>query len=377
MNTVYLDSAATTSLDERVLDQMLPFLRGVYGNPSSIHSAGRSARLAIEESRKKVATLLGGKPAEFFFTSCGTESTNTVFQAVLRSLNCKHIITSPIEHHATLRTAEHLAKEFGAELHFCKHDQHGEIDYEHLATLVKKCSQKGKTFMSIMHANNESGVINDIERIGNISKEHGVLFHSDMVQTIGHVDIRFDEIPVDFASASAHKFHGPKGKGLLYISGDVKLEPLLLGGGQERNMRAGTEDVPGIVGFASALEFAIEEKEKENEHCGHLKEYCWNLLQDTFGEDVRLTSTAPNTLPRVLSVLFPQNEKTEMLQMALDIKGIAVSGGSACSSGAVGGSHVINVLEETPCVPLRISFCKWNTEADVDAFLKAMKEILL
>ena len=376
MNTVYLDSAATTSLDERVLNEMLPYLRGVYGNPSSIHSAGRSAKLAIEESRKKVASLLGGKPAEFFFTSCGTESTNTVFQAVLRSLKCAHIITSPIEHHATLRTAEVLSKEFGPELHFCEHNTNGEIDYEHLAALIKDCAGKGKTFLSIMHANNELGLINDINRIGNMCKESDVLFHSDMVQTIGHLNVDFNELPVDFASASAHKFHGPKGKGLLYINANVKLEALILGGGQERNMRAGTEDIAGIVGFAKALEFSLDEEKKENEHCASLKSYCWDLLQETFDE-IRLATNAPETLTRVLSILFPLNEKTEILQMALDIKGIAVSGGSACSSGALGGSHVTNALQDVPCVPLRVSFCKWNTKADVDALIQALKEILL
>lgn len=376
MSTVYLDNAATTALDERVLNEMIPYYKEVYGNPSSIHSAGRGARLAVEESRKKVAQLLGGKPAEFFFTSCGTESTNTVFQAVIRSGKCAQIITSPIEHHATLYCAQNLAAEFDVALHFCKHTDNGEIDYNHLATLIKNCSAKGKTFMSIMHANNELGIINDVERMGNLCKEHEVLFHSDMVQTVGHLDVDLSKLPVQFVSASAHKFHGPKGKGLLYISSDTKIEPLIVGGGQERNMRAGTEDVPGIVGFAKSLELAIEDKENENKHCSQLKKYCWDLLVANF-KDVQRTTNCETTLPRVLSITFPISSKTEMLQMALDIKGIAVSGGSACSSGAMGGSHVINHIWAEPCVPLRISFCKWNTKDDVERLITAMKEIIL
>ena len=375
MKHIYLDNAATTALDQRVLDQMLPYFTQDYGNPSSIHAAGRKTRLAIEESRKKVAKLLHCKPAEIFFTSCGTESTNTVLQAAVNSLGCKKIITSPIEHHATLHTAEVLCQQNEIELHFIKHDSTGCIDYDHLINLVKDCSAEAKTLVTIMHANNEIGVVNDISKIGKACAEYGAFFHSDMVQTIGHMPIELSKLPVHFASASAHKFHGPKGSGMLYVQGDVKLNPFVLGGGQERNMRAGTENVAGIVGFAAALDLAIGEMQKENEHTQMLKDYAWQQLQDTFPE-IGLNGCLDKSLPRVLNVLLPANEKTEMLQMSLDIKGIAISGGSACSSGALGGSHVINTISEKPGVPLRISFCKSNTKDDIDYLINTMKEVL-
>jgi cysteine desulfurase len=372
---VYLDNAATTALDPRVLEKMLPYFTEVYGNPSAIHGMGRSARLAIEESRKKVAQLLVAKPAEIFFTSCGTESTNTVLQAAVRHLGCKHIITSPIEHHATLHTAEKLGEEFDVQVHLCKHQSNGEVDYEDLKILIEKCAADAKTMVSIMHANNEIGIINDIERIGNIVDENGAFFHTDMVQTVGHVDISLSDLPVHFASASAHKFHGPKGKGMLYICSTKKIEPFLLGGGQERNMRAGTEDVAGIVGFARALELSLEDIESENTHCLNLKKYCWEELLKSIPA-IKKSTVCENTLSRVLSVLLPHTSNTEMLQMSLDIKGIAVSGGSACSSGALGGSHVINFIQKDACVPLRISFSKWNTKKEVDELIDALKSLL-
>lgn len=372
---VYLDNAATTALDQRVLDKMLPFLTNEYGNPSSIHSSGRTSRLAIEESRKAVARLLDCKPAEIFFTSCGTESTNTVFQAAVRSLACKQIITSPIEHHATLNTAEILCKEFGVELHFAKHASDGRIDYTHLSQLIKDVSSKGKTFVSIMHANNEIGTINEIEKIGNSCREVGALLHCDMVQTVGHLELSLQALPVDFASGSAHKFHGPKGNGILYVNSQLKINPFILGGGQERNIRAGTENVAGIVGFAAALELAIAEQDIENEQTAILKKYAWDKLQSVFPE-ITLNGRLEYSLPRVLNISLPQNEKTEMLQMLLDIKGIAISGGSACSSGALGGSHVINHISDSPNVPLRISFCKWNTKEDIDYLVNSIKKVL-
>jgi len=372
---VYLDNAATTALDTRVLKEMLPYFTEVYGNPSAIHGMGRKAKLALEEARKKVAHLLDAKPAEVFFTSCGTESTNTVLQAAVRELKCKHIITSPIEHHATLHTAEKLGEEFGVQVHFCKHQSNGEIDYDDLKMLINKHASHTKIMVSIMHANNEIGIINDIERIGNIVKENDAYFHSDMVQTVGHLPISLSKLPIHFASASAHKFHGPKGKGMLYICGSKKIAPLLLGGGQERNMRAGTEDLAGIVGFAKALELSLEDREMEQNHCITLKKYCWEQLANSVSA-IKKSTDYENTLARVLSVLLPHNPNTEMLQMSLDIKGIAVSGGSACSSGALGGSHVINYIEKEACVPLRISFSKWSTTQEIDELVSALKASL-
>lgn len=371
---IYLDNAATTALDARVLDAMLPYLQSEYGNPSSIHGPGRTARLAIEESRKKVATLLDCAPAEIFFTSCGTESTNTILNGAVDSLGCSHIITSPIEHHATLFTAENIAKIKGVALLFVKHHNDGTIDLDDFQRCLSQCPQH-KTLVSFMHANNEIGTINQIELIGEYCAAHGAFFHSDMVQTVGHKSISLKQTPVHFASASAHKFHGPKGTGIMYINGSVKILPYIIGGGQERNMRAGTENVAGIVGFASALAFALDDMEAENQHTAILKDYCWKQLLETFPA-ISLNGNLSEALPRVLNILMPLSEKAEMLQMALDIKGIAISGGSACSSGALGGSHVINHLSKKAGVPLRISFSKWNTTEDVDQLLKAMKEIM-
>lgn len=375
MQNIYLDNAATTALDKRVLAEMLPYLTEEYGNPSAIHGPGRRTRLAIEESRKTVATLLDAKPAEIFFTSCGTESTNTVLQGIVKGLKCKHIITSPIEHHATLRSAEILCQEYDLKLHYCKHDHDGVIDYDHLHDLISSCAAKGKTFVSIMHANNELGIINDIVRIGTCCKEATAYFHTDMVQTIGHIPISLNDLAVDFVSGSSHKFHGPKGKGLLYVNSNVQIQPMILGGGQERNMRAGTEDVAGVVGFAKALSLAIEDMEVENRETKLLKDYCLGKLKSHFLE-LKEASQAENKLPRVLTVLFKPTPKTEMLQMSLDMKGVAVSGGSACSSGAMGGSHVINHLNKEACVPLRISFCKWNTKEEVDYLIESIVSIL-
>jgi cysteine desulfurase len=270
---------------------------------------------------------------------------------------------------------EILSKEFGVELIFCQHDANGEINYNHLVGAIKESTPKGKTLVSIMHANNEIGVINDIQRIGLLCQENGALFHSDMVQTIGHLDVSLSNFNIDFASLSAHKFHGPKGNGALYIKSEVSIDPIIIGGGQERNMRAGTEDVAGIVGLAKALSLAIEDQEKEDKHCNALKLLCFDLLKESINE-VSLSTNNKESLSRVLNVVFPVNPKTEMLQMALDIKGFAVSGGSACSSGALGGSHVIQHLHSSPCVPLRISFSKWNTKGEVEKLVKTIKELL-
>ena len=248
MNRIYFDNAATTAIEPKVVEAMLPYLQNNFGNPSSIYSFGRETRLAIENARKTVAKILNAHPAEIFFTSGGTESSNTAITASVRDLGCKHIITSPIEHHATLHTVEYLDNRDEVTVSYVKVLPNGHIDLEHLEQLL--AASEEKTLVTLMHANNEIGNITDLHAVGNLCKQYNAIFHSDTVQTIGHFPFDLRNTPIHFLSGSAHKFHGPKGAGLLYINENVQIKPYIHGGGQERNMRAGTENVYGIVGFS-------------------------------------------------------------------------------------------------------------------------------
>ncbi len=375
MERIYFDNAATTSLDPQVLEAMMPFMTEKFGNPSSIYSYGRETRMAIEQARKSVAKILGARPAEIFFTSGGTESSNTILQAAIHDLGCKHIISSPIEHHATLHTVEHLAKHAGVKLSWVHILPNGHIDTAHLEQLLSENPEKA--IVSIMHANNEIGNMIDIEAIGSICKKHNAYFHSDTVQTVGHFPFKLSEMPVDFITGAGHKFHGPKGIGMLYINENIKISPLVHGGAQERNMRAGTENLYGIIGFAKALELATANYEKESVYIQSLKQYMHDQLiakipgvsfnGDTFGK----------SLYTLLSVNFPKNEKTEMILFNLDMKQICASGGSACSSGAQQGSHVIQALEKgDDIVTIRFSFSKHNTQQEIDTVIEALSTML-
>ena len=374
MERIYFDNAATTPLDPKVLEAMLPFMTEKFGNPSSIYSYGRETRMAIEQARKTVAAILGAKPAEIFFTSGGTESSNTILHAAINDLGCKHIISSPIEHHATLHTVEHLAKTAGIKLSWVKILPTGHIDLSNLESLLSENSEKA--IVSIMHANNEIGNMIDLHATGSICKKYKAYFHSDTVQTVGHFPFNLKETPVDFITGAGHKFHGPKGIGILYINEQVKITPLIHGGSQERNMRAGTENLYGIIGFAKALELATETYEKDSQHMQSLKKYMHNELikniegvsfnGDPFGQ----------SLYTLLSVNFPKNEQTEMLLFNLDMNQICASGGSACSSGAQQGSHVIKAINSDENITtIRFSFSKQNTTEEIDkvvSFLKTM-----
>jgi cysteine desulfurase len=374
MERIYFDNAATTSLDPRVLEAMLPFMTEKFGNPSSIYSYGRETRMAIEQARKLVASILGAKPAEIFFTSGGTESSNTILHAAINDLGCKHIISSPIEHHATLHTVEHLAKTAGIKLSWVKILPTGHIDLSNLESLLSENPEKA--IVSIMHANNEIGNMIDLHATGSLCKKYNAYFHSDTVQTVGHFPFNLKETPVDFITGAGHKFHGPKGIGILYINEQVKITPLIHGGSQERNMRAGTENLYGIIGFAKALELATETYEKDSQHMQSLKKYMHDALikniqgvsfnGDPFGQ----------SLYTLLSVNFPKNEQTEMLLFNLDMNQICASGGSACSSGAQQGSHVIKAINtDENITTIRFSFSKHNTTEEIDkvvSFLKTM-----
>ncbi|MCX6212070.1 MAG: cysteine desulfurase family protein [Bacteroidetes bacterium] len=375
MDRIYFDNAASTPLDPLVLEAMMPFLSAQFGNPSSIYSYGRETRMAIEQARKSVAKNLGARPSEIFFTSGGTESTNTILNAAIENLGCTHIISSPIEHHATLHTVLHLAKKENITLSFVQILPNGHIDMAHLEALLNE--HPVKTIVTIMHANNEIGNMIELNEIGALCKKHNAYFHSDTVQTVGHFAFDLSHTPVDFITGASHKFHGPKGIGILYINENIKINPFIHGGAQERNMRAGTENVYGIVGFAKALEIATANYEKDSHYISALKKYLYDALiakipgisfnGDPFG----------NSLYNLLSVNFPKSEKTEMLLFNLDIHHICASGGSACSSGAQQGSHVIQALNKgTDIVTVRFSFSKHNTKAEIDTVVHTLTSLL-
>lgn len=375
-NRVYFDNAATTAIDPEVIEAMMPYLTNHFGNPSSIYSYGRETRLAIENARKSVAKLLGVKPANIFFTSGGTESNNTAIAASIRDLQCNHIITSLIEHHAVLHTVEHYGKEKDITVSYVKLKENGHVDLQDLETQLASLAQEGrKCLVSLMHANNEIGVLLPIAEVGELCKKHGAIFHSDCVQTVGHYPLNLSELHVHFISAAAHKFHGPKGVGLLYVHDDINIRPFIFGGGQERNMRAGTENVYGVVGFAKALEIAMRDFAETSAYINDLKHYMADSIKNTF-EGVSF-NCGSNSLYTVLSVCFPKNDKSEFLLMNLDMKGICASGGSACSSGADAGSHVMKALNKTDkYVTVRFSFSKNNTRAEVDQVVAQLKELL-
>jgi cysteine desulfurase len=372
---IYFDNAATTALDPQVLEAMLPFLTEKFGNPSSIYSYGRETRMAIEQSRKSVAKILNAHPAEIFFTSGGTESSNTAITAAARDLGCKHIITSSIEHHATLHCVEYIDKMDWAKVSYVKLLPNGHIDMDDLEKLL--ASTEEKTLVTLMHANNEIGNILDIKAVGDLCKLYNAIFHSDTVQTVGHYNFDLRNTGVHFITGAAHKFHGPKGVGILYINENVRIQPFVHGGGQERNMRAGTENLYGIVGFAKALEMATASHEEDAAYIGTLKYY----MHDQLKKNIRGVSfngdVLGNSLYTVLNAGFPKTERSEMLLFNLDIHHICASGGSACTSGADAGSHVIRAINNNPNqLAVRFSFSKHNTKSEVDKVVSKLIELL-
>ncbi len=375
MERIYLDNAATTALDPAVLTAMMPYLTTQFGNPSSIYSYGRESRMAIENARKTVAKILNAHPAEIFFTSGGTESSNTAIRAAVRDLGCKHIISSVIEHHATTHTIEHLHKTGEAALSYVKLLPNGHIDLEDLEQLL--ASSTDKCLVTLMHANNEIGNMININEVGNICKKYNAIFHSDTVQTVGHFPFDLRNTPVHFITGAGHKFHGPKGVGILYINENIKITPFVHGGSQERNMRAGTENLYGIIGFAKALEIATSEYEKESVFINGLKLYMMEQLQSII-EGVSFNGDPlGSSLYAVLSTSFPKTEKSEMILFNMDINNICASGGSACTSGADQGSHVIRAINNNPNqITVRFSFCKNNTKAEIDHVVEKLKELI-
>ena len=374
MKKIYLDNAATTKLDEQVFDAMLPYLKDEFGNPSSIHSFGRKTRTAIETARKSVAKLLNATPAEIFFTSGGTEADNMAIVQTISTQKITHAISSRIEHHAVEHTLQVLEKEGKIKLSWVNIDGKGNVDLQHLENLLQN---NERSFVSLMHANNEIGTLLPIEKVGELCKKYNAVFHSDTVQTMGHYAMDLKALNVHLVTCAAHKFHGPKGVGFLYINHELKINPFIHGGAQERNMRGGTENVAGIIGLAKALELCNTEMNVHQQQIQELKTYMRNQIQ------LHIPGTAINgeedskSLYTVLNCCFPKSEKGEMLLFNLDIHGIAASGGSACSSGSNQGSHVLRGIGadmERPSV--RFSFSKFNTKEEIDQVIGKLKELL-
>lgn len=372
---IYMDNAATTPLDTAVLDVMMPYLTTHFGNPSSIYSYGRETRLAVENARKTVAKILNAHPSEIFFTSGGTESSNTAITAAVRDLGCRHIITSPIEHHATMHTVELLHQRGEATVSYVKILPSGHIDMNDLEKLLSE--SKEKTLVTLLHANNEIGNLLSIKKVGELCEKYNAIFHCDTVQTVGHYPINVKDIKVHFINGAGHKFHGPKGVGILYVNENVKIKPFINGGSQERNMRAGTENIYGIVGFAKALQLATDNYEKDSAYILELKKYMHDKLVAAIPGVVFNGDALGKSLYTVLNVGFPKTEKSEMILFNLDINNICVSGGSACTSGANQGSHVIAAFKpDADEVAIRFSFSKENTKEEVDVVIEKLKELL-
>ncbi|MFL3000701.1 MAG: cysteine desulfurase family protein [Cytophagales bacterium] len=372
---VYFDNAATTPIEKKVLDKMLPFMEDGYGNPSSIHKRGREIKSAIEKSRTMVADILCCEPGEIFFTSGGTEADNMFLINTVHEKNIDTIITSKIEHHAVLHCCDFLNKSYNTNIKYVKIDEKGKVDLEDLENLIKK---NKNSIVSLMHGNNEIGNINNLKQLSKVCEQHRVILHSDTVQTVGHYPINLNEIEIHGIVGSAHKFHGPKGIGFLYLNNKHKISPFIHGGAQERNMRGGTENVYGIVGLSEALSLASEEMEDHKTKILSLKKHMISSLKNKI-KGVRfngLSESTDDSLYTVLNVSIPEIEDQQMFLFNLDINNIAASAGSACTSGSDSGSHVLNEIRtEKRHVNVRFSFSKYNTIEEADYVVEKIMEI--
>jgi len=376
MNRIYLDNAATTPIDKAVIEAMLPMMEMNFGNPSSIHGHGREVRSAVERARKTIAGLLNASPAEITFTSGGTEADNMAIIRSVEKFKITHAITSSLEHHAVLHTLEYLAKQGKIKLNFVDLDSKGHIDLNHLEELLR---DNPKTLVSLMHGNNEVGNLLDMNIVGQLCEDYEAIFHSDTVQTMGHYRHDLQQLKIDFLVGAAHKFHGPKGIGFLYINSKNKIQPLIHGGSQERNMRGGTENVYGIVGMAKALEIAYSDMDEHRQHIEGLKQRMIVKLRQNI-EDLQFNGDSDNlekSLYTVLNVGFPPSNEGDMFIFNLDINKISVSGGSACTSGSDIGSHVLTALNTSLDRPsVRFSFSKYNTPEEIDFVVDKLVELV-
>ncbi|MEX2231310.1 MAG: cysteine desulfurase family protein [Cyclobacteriaceae bacterium] len=373
---IYLDNAATTPLDPEVFDAIRPFMLDHFGNPSSTHSHGRKVRAGIESARKKVAELLNCTPGEIIFTSGGTEADNAILVGAVETYGVKNIISSPIEHHAVTHTLENLVKKNPVEVHMVNLDEKGYVDMAHLETLLQKYD---RALITLMHANNEIGNLLDLQGASELADKYNAYFHSDTVQTVGHYKHDLKKTKVHGMTAAAHKFHGLKGVGFKFIRRDKKILPFVYGGSQERNMRGGTENVYGIIGLAKALEIAYRDMEEHTRYIKGLKKRMIEKLRHTIpGIDFHGDSeNLERSLYTVLNVSLPESEENNMLLFNLDLQGISASGGSACSSGATQGSHVLGALYPgSRRGAVRFSFSKYNTPEEIDYTVNKLAELM-
>ena len=375
MKRIYLDNAATTPISDEVLEAMLPFLREQFGNPSSTHAEGRTARAAVERSRRNIARLIAASPSEIFFTSGGTEANNTALKGSVRNLGVKRIISSSIEHACVKNSIAALVRDEAIRFDLVKIDHFGRVDLNHLEDLL---SEDYTTLVTLMHSNNEIGTLNNIAAIAELCKQKGAYFHTDTVQTLGYFDIKTQNMPIHFLSGSAHKLHGPKGIGFLYVNKNIHITPLIDGGGQERALRSGTENVPGIIGFGKAVEIAEKEMLLWKNCISSLKQYFVDGLLRLFPEKVSFNGDVNgDSHYKVLSVNFDTVVPAEMLLFKLDLAGISASGGSACSSGAMKASAVISALGvPSHLKTVRFSFSHYLSNNEIDFTLEKLKEII-
>jgi cysteine desulfurase len=380
MSKIYFDNAATTKIDSIVIDQMQTVMRENYGNPNSTHSLGRSSRTLIEKARKTIASEFNVSASEIFFTSCGTESDNMVLVSAVRDLGVKTIVTSRIEHKAVLNVADFLKETESIEILYVDILKNGLIDYDHLENILENC--KNKSLVSLMHINNEIGSILDLEKVGNFCKKYNSLFHSDTVQSIGKYKFNLSDLNIDFIVGSAHKFHGPKGIGFVYINKKLNLNPLIIGGNQERGMRAGTESVHNIVGMQTAFENSYSNLEANNKYILNLKLNFIKSIKKAIPK-IKFNGSCENNLNSsfsILNICLPMNEdQSILLEFNLDIKGISCSRGSACQSGSNQGSHVLNSIlssDDLKKPSLRFSFSKYNKDEEISEVVSALKEFV-
>jgi len=376
MKRIYLDNAATTALAPEVMEAMLPFFMEQFGNPSSIHAEGRSARAAVEKSRRNIAKAIGASPAEIFFTSGGTEANNTALKGTVRDLGVSRIITSSIEHACVRNSVLSLERGEAVQVDFVRLDAFGRADLVHLAELLAASDKK--TLVTLMHSNNEVGTLNDIVAIARICEQYNAFFHTDTVQTIGYFEIDVTKYPIHFLSGSGHKLHGPKGIGFLYVNKNIHIAPLIDGGGQERSLRSGTENVSGIIGLGKAVELALSQMPNWREQITALRNHFKKELEINFPTIISFNGDVEGKNHyKVLSVNFDAPVAADMLMFKLDLAGISVSGGSACSSGALKGSSVLLALGvPTKLKTIRFSFSHYNTREELDRTVDKLKEIL-
>ena len=381
MKRVYLDNAATTRIDDEVLDAMMPFLKDDYGNPSSIHSFGKSTKVMLEDTRDSIADFIGSSPKEIFFTGSGTESNNSAIKGIAyKFLNSQknHIITTAIEHSAVLDSLKYLESKFNFLVTYLKTDDKGQISFDELSASVRP-----ETFLiTIMHSNNEIGIINDIKAVTDLAVINNIFVHTDSVQSIGKTQFNVKDLNVNSATMSAHKIYGPKGISALYIKDKTPVDKFIHGGMQERNMRGGTENIPAVAGFKKAIEILKKNMQNDISHYIKLKYYLTEKLTIDFGEAVMFNSANENSLPNIVNISFDKSKldfDEEMILIKLDLMGVAVSGGSACTAGTHKPSYVLTELgrdKKTALGSIRISIGRDTTNEDIDFFVDSVKKII-